>query len=223
MLTWQISGGLLLYFFFRSNALIGFSLPDNCLPSSKDPQMVSEQLKNLTECTKEEIDTWDRRNVALVLSSAKRLMDLLEKKQRTACNDIIPAQCEVPIPPSAGGLVCVTISNIRYCKPMCNRGYDFDFIRRSRIYEQCGEQTEYKWTTQYIGGQKLAFCSKSSISVAGAPSAYFTENEECQQVLQNQDLQKSIINDFLKELKENGINGNHEMGYDCLICGSFPV
>lgn len=39
------------------------------------------------------------------------------------------------------------------------QGYDFAFLRISRLYEECSVQTQYKWTTQYIGGNKLAVCN----------------------------------------------------------------
>ncbi|KFV62313.1 hypothetical protein N307_00137, partial [Dryobates pubescens] len=30
------------------------------------------------------------------------------------------SQCPLPLVPRNGGLVCVTIDNAQYCKPMCN-------------------------------------------------------------------------------------------------------
>lgn len=40
-----------------------------------------------------------------------------------------------------------------------SQGYDFQFLRKTRVYEECSEQTKYKWGTQYIGGNKLAVCT----------------------------------------------------------------
>lgn len=42
---------------------------------------------------------------------------------------------------------------------LLSQGYDFAFLRRSRIYEECSKETRYKWTTAYVGGNKLAVCS----------------------------------------------------------------
>lgn len=39
------------------------------------------------------------------------------------------------------------------------QGYDFNFMRRSRLFEECSAATQHKWTTQYIGGNRLAICS----------------------------------------------------------------
>lgn len=40
-----------------------------------------------------------------------------------------------------------------------SQGYDFAFLRRSRIFDECSSQTGYKWNTQYVGGNKLAVCN----------------------------------------------------------------
>lgn len=40
------------------------------------------------------------------------------------------------------------------------KGYDFSFLRRSRLYETCGSTTEFTWTTQLTGGQTLAVCER---------------------------------------------------------------
>lgn len=39
------------------------------------------------------------------------------------------------------------------------QGYDFGFLRISRLYEECSDATSYTWTTQYVGGNKLAICN----------------------------------------------------------------
>lgn len=39
------------------------------------------------------------------------------------------------------------------------QGFDFAFIRKSRLYDECSEQTKYKWDSQYIGGRTLAVCN----------------------------------------------------------------
>lgn len=40
----------------------------------------------------------------------------------------------------------------------CKQGYDFSFLRRSRLFEECSAATQHKWTTQFIGGNRLAIC-----------------------------------------------------------------
>ncbi|KFP28273.1 hypothetical protein N325_04782, partial [Colius striatus] len=35
------------------------------------------------------------------------------------CRQLPP--CPLPLAPRNGGLVCVTIDNAQYCKPMCNK------------------------------------------------------------------------------------------------------
>lgn len=47
------------------------------------------------------------------------------------------------------------------------QGFDFAFMRRSRLYDECTKQTNYKWDTQYVGGKTLAVCNgKASSSAA---------------------------------------------------------
>lgn len=46
------------------------------------------------------------------------------------------------------------------------QGFDFAFIRRSRLYDVCSEQTKYKWDSQYIGGRTLAVCNRKASSFA---------------------------------------------------------
>lgn len=42
---------------------------------------------------------------------------------------------------------------------LLSQGYDFGFLRHSRLYEECSQRTGYAWTTQYVGGKKLAVCN----------------------------------------------------------------
>ncbi len=42
------------------------------------------------------------------------------------------------------------------------QGYDFTFLRRSRLFEECSSATQDKWTTQFIGGNRLAICESKS-------------------------------------------------------------
>ncbi|XP_064419141.1 uncharacterized protein SI:CH1073-126C3.2 [Latimeria chalumnae] len=142
---------------------------------------------------------------------------MLAACQKT-CEKFLPVECPIPLAPNNGGLVCVTIDSKRYCKPMCNQGYDFTFLRKSQPYEQCGADTKKFWTTQYIGGNMLAVCAESSIAVSGISSAYFPK--DCQTALFNYTMQEEQVGVFLQELNDEKIIGNHMGEYDCLLCGS---
>ncbi|KAK6328623.1 hypothetical protein J4Q44_G00006010 [Coregonus suidteri] len=100
---------------------------------------------------------------------------------------------------------------------MCNEGYDFAFLRTSRLYENCGADTKFNWTTQYIGGNRLAVCNKSSRPIAGAKTAYFLKDQDCLTTKSYDDQVFKIIQQFINELKSKGIEG--ETKYTCLVCG----
>lgn len=40
-----------------------------------------------------------------------------------------------------------------------SQGFDFAFLRRSRLYDECSERTKFKWDSQYVGGNTLAVCN----------------------------------------------------------------
>lgn len=46
------------------------------------------------------------------------------------------------------------------------QGFDFAFLRLSRVYDECSERTKYKWDSQYIGGNTLAVCNGETASAA---------------------------------------------------------
>ncbi|KAG7512426.1 hypothetical protein JOB18_029084 [Solea senegalensis] len=144
---------------------------------------------------------------AALLQSMRTVTDLLYKEQLKEC-----PEAEVP---DNGGLACVTVNNKRYCKPMCNYGYDFMFMRRSRLYEECSKETGYKWNTQYIGGNKLAVCNKEPTQVSGASSAYFPKDRDCL-TTKTQHLD-SFIDSITAEIQSQGILGKPENA--CLLCG----
>lgn len=55
-----------------------------------------------------------------------------------------------------------------FSPPLLPKGYDFPFLRSSRLYEVCGNATGFSWTTQLVGGKALAVCNReysSDISV----------------------------------------------------------
>ncbi|CAL8363452.1 unnamed protein product [Boreogadus saida] len=102
---------------------------------------------------------------------------------------------------SNGGVVCVDIEEKVYCKPMCNHGYDFSFLRRGRPYEVCSAGN---WTTQFIGGNILAVCHLSTTQISAKPSSYF-KGQDC---LKTKDLgQDEVIQEFITELRAQQITG----------------
>uniref|UniRef100_UPI00398F2665 uncharacterized protein n=1 Tax=Pristiophorus japonicus TaxID=55135 RepID=UPI00398F2665 len=134
----------------------------------------------------------------------------------TVCKNVNPKNCSFPEIPANGGLICLTMEKTRYCKPMCNKGYDFDFLRKSRLYEKCGDSTNYSWTTQYIGGNKLASCSASSSTVSGGPTVYFPKR--CSDVSYNHNQEKLMISTFQTELSAD-VSGKLNTKTMCLLCG----
>ncbi|XP_030059124.1 uncharacterized protein LOC115470252 [Microcaecilia unicolor] len=167
----------------------------------------------------EPVASLERSQVNFLVWKYQQILDTFKKAQEKAWNDFTPKNCPTPLAPSNGGLVCVTIANVRYCKPMCNQDYDFAFLRRSRLYEECGQHTGYSWTTQLVGGSRLADCIASSVAVSGQKSAYFHPNMNCQQTMANATAEKEHIRIFLQELAKKDIAEQHEANYDYIICG----
>ncbi|XP_078284456.1 uncharacterized protein LOC144609925 [Rhinoraja longicauda] len=148
--------------------------------------------------------------------------DSLRSLRVKACQHVNPKNCSFPIIPENGGLICLTQNKTRYCKPMCNKGYDFQFLRRSRPYERCGETTGYKWTTQYFGRNRLAHCEESAAAVSAEPSHYFPKR--CQDVVYDHSEETLLISAFQKEVKRD-LHGKVNNRTMCLLCGdaSFPI
>ncbi|GAA6088231.1 uncharacterized protein si:ch1073-126c3.2 [Tachysurus ichikawai] len=177
----------------------------------------SEKLKISDECIEALAAQWTENQTADAISNLNRLVDVLKKTQKAVCKDATPKECPTPAFHSKGGLVCVSAGEIRFCKPMCNEGYDFGFLRISRLFETCGNATGYKWTTQYVGGNKLAVCNKSGVRVAGASSTYFPANQDCYTTKSNSALEQQIVNAFEIELSTKNVNGPYT--HRCLKCG----
>ncbi|MCJ8730946.1 hypothetical protein PDJAM_G00190920 [Pangasius djambal] len=177
----------------------------------------TEKLKISDECMEVLAGQWTESQNSAILKNLNRLVDIFKKNRNAGCKDATPKECPAPAVQSKGGLVCVSAKGKRICKPMCNKGYDFGFLRISRLYEECSNATSYKWTTQYVGGNKLAICNKSNIQIAGASSAYFPVNRDCLTTKSNSTLEEEIINTFEDELKAKNIQGPYTQR--CLMCG----
>ncbi|XP_026165633.1 uncharacterized protein LOC113132044 [Mastacembelus armatus] len=193
------------------------TVAQNCSSQTTPLERLPEDLKVATECAEALLPAQTAQQTAALLLSTRNLEDALNRHQLKECQGAEPTKCPEAEVPDNGGLACVTVDNKRYCKPFCNHGYDFGFIRRSRLYDECSEQTGYKWDTQYTGGNKLADCNEASIQVSGAKSAYFPKDQDCLTTKSSSQLQNSIIEDFTAELKNQGIEAQSQ--FVCLVCG----
>ncbi|XP_059332701.1 uncharacterized protein LOC132075944 [Ammospiza nelsoni] len=175
-------------------------------------------LKKFSKCMPEIIAKGEKASVNFLAWTLQGTLDLLRPVQEQFCKQLPP--CPRPVAPKNGGLVCVTIDNTQYCKPMCNQGYDFQFLRSSRLYEECGNATGFSWTTQLVGEKVLAVCSPSEVAIGGAKSAYFPSNSTCVHTAAFPEAQAEQLNSFLQELAERGIDGSsRDLGADCVTCG----
>ncbi|XP_073337693.1 uncharacterized protein [Pagrus major] len=188
------------------------TMHQNCSSQAGD---LSAALEEAIECG--ENLPWSTQQTAALLLLMRNLTDGLHKHQLRECQDAEPKDCPQAEVPENGGLVCVTVANKRYCKPLCNDGYDFGFLRRSRLYDACSEQRGYRWDTQYVGGNKLAVCNEAPFQVSGAKTAYFPKDQDCLTTKSSSQLQDGIIQGFAAELKNEGVQGAAQ--YACLVCG----
>ncbi|KAK1791213.1 hypothetical protein P4O66_013233 [Electrophorus voltai] len=104
-----------------------------------------------------------------------------------------------------------------HCSGLEAQGYDFAFLRRSRLFEECSPATKHKWTTQYVGGNRLAVCNKSNMQISGVTSAYFLKDQDCLSTKSDSALEERVINTFVQELQDSHIKGNYT--HACLLCG----
>ncbi|KAM4702872.1 uncharacterized protein WCC33_011408 [Rhinophrynus dorsalis] len=203
-------------------AIICTPAPKNTGYEDEGPDNITEYLnmkiKSITDY-QDKIATLDRTQLNLLVWSTQEVLDMLKGFQAESYRKILSQnKCPMPLIPSNGGLVCAYLHDIYYCKPMCAQGYDFSLLRLSRFYEECGSHTGFSWTTQYIGGNRLAECIESSIIVSGISTAYFTA-EKCQQAITNTTSEQQYINTFLEELKQKDIKKEHKKQFDIVLCG----
>ncbi|XP_072881296.1 uncharacterized protein [Hemitrygon akajei] len=180
-------------------------------------QSFVNSLQEYSNCMEQVINKLNATEHSELYRLLQTAADNVRSIHRKDCQTVIPKNCSLPIVPVNGGLLCLTMNKTRYCKPMCNKGFDFKFLRKSRLYERCGEATKYKWTTQYIGGSRLADCSESSRAVSAYPSQYFPTS--CRDVLYNHSLETDLISTFRKEVKQN-VDGKVNSKTMCLLCGN---
>ncbi|XP_027505420.1 uncharacterized protein LOC113950171 [Corapipo altera] len=208
-----LSSALLLADFTEIRA---FASPSECKSATIDD--VNESLEKYSKCLPEMIAKGEKVSINSLVWTLQETLDLLRPVQEKFCKQL--PSCPLPLAPRNGGLVCVTIDSTQYCKPMCNKGYDFQFLRSSRLYEVCSNATGFSWTTQLVGGKELAVCNPSEMAIGGAKSAYFPSNSTCLHTLAFPEAQREQLNIFLKELAEQGIDGSkRDEEADCIICG----
>ncbi|KAF4105695.1 uncharacterized protein si:ch1073-126c3.2 [Onychostoma macrolepis] len=200
--------------------LLTTSYGDNnssCSSSDFSYEQIDKQLQDLKNCFETVSITWTTYQIANIFNQLQTLTDIIRKQQNEEFRKLLPANCTAPAVPEDGGLLCESGKNKAYCKPMCNAGYDFSFIRRSRLFEECSSATQDKWTTQFIGGNRLAICKKSRIAVSGASFAYFPEGQDCQKTKSDEQLMGNITKIFQSELVMAGIT--QSLASSSLLCG----
>ncbi|XP_060942663.1 uncharacterized protein si:ch1073-126c3.2 [Limanda limanda] len=212
------STGTLIWIFSLAAVCVTASSNDtvkNCTSQTPLFERLSADVKEAAESGENLPPGWSSQQSAALMGSMRHLTDILHKHQLKDCQLAEPKLCPEAQVPENGGLVCVTVDNKRYCKPLCNYGYDFGFLRRSRLFDVCGNQTRYKWDTQYVGGNTLAVCNAATIQISGAQSAYFPKDRDC--LTTKSQLQDSFFNSAVAELRSKGIEGDtHD---SCLVCG----
>lgn len=178
---------------------------------------LQKKLKHLIDLDKDLTNLTLSQMNSLIWWMQQALISLKGYQSKVYHKTIMTTNCTMPLVPTNGGLVCAYFDSVYYCKPMCEQGYDFSFLRRSRLYEMCGYQTGFSWTSQYLGGNKLADCTASDIAISGHSSAYF-KNKKCQEVL-SMGTEDTYIDEFIKELGKNGITNNQKKDLNILLCG----
>ncbi|TRY65479.1 hypothetical protein DNTS_017939, partial [Danionella cerebrum] len=188
---------------------------NNCFSEEFSFEQLDKQLGDIKNCLETSSDKWTSHQMANIFNQLQTLAAIIQKKDNKALQNLLAKNCSAPTVPENGGLLCASVKNRTFCKPMCNEGYDFNFIRRSRLFEECSASTKHKWTTQFIGGNKLAICIKSHLSVSGAPTAYF-DGLDCHKTKSDVQLVENITSVFQSELAMVGITEIESLR---LFCG----
>lgn len=91
------------------------------------------------------------------------------------------------------------------------QGYDFAFMRRSHVYDECKNQTRHKWNTQYVGGNKLAVCNGKDLHNS---ATCFCAVFSCDTELCPFSIPRSVFSDFRHQYSvfssRPGLLDNHE-------------
>ncbi|XP_067828482.1 uncharacterized protein si:ch1073-126c3.2 isoform X2 [Heptranchias perlo] len=81
----------------------------------------SKKLKILNNCTDNNMKSLDVEKRGELLGLLQNAADKLKSIHVKACQNVSPKNCSFPQIPANGGLICLTLERIRYCKPMCNK------------------------------------------------------------------------------------------------------
>ncbi|XP_078055838.1 uncharacterized protein LOC144480340 [Mustelus asterias] len=191
--------------------------PETCqdLFNADNYQSITSQLKVLANCSEDDVRSLEAEKQSEILGMLNAAAGRLRSIHLKGCQNIQPRNCSFPMIPKNGGLICVTHEKTRYCKPMCDQGYDFVFLRLSRLFESCGEGSGYKWSSQYLGGKRLAVCSESTTKISGQNSTYFPQT--CLDAMYNHTQERALISIFKDELKKIGVD---KIKSKCLLCGN---
>ncbi|XP_026080361.1 uncharacterized protein LOC113057291 [Carassius auratus] len=207
----------MLYLLFAFLLTTAHGNNSSCSSSKFTYEQIDQQLQDLKNCLEMLSITWTTYQNANIFNQLQTLSEIIQRQQNEELRRLLPANCSSPAVPEDGGLLCISVKHKAYCKPMCNAGYDFTFLRRSRLFEECSSATKDKWTTQFIGGNRLAICDKSHTAVSGAPSAYFPVGQDCQKLKSDEQLTRNITDIFTSELVKAGITLSTESSG--LLCG----
>ncbi|XP_053731177.1 uncharacterized protein si:ch1073-126c3.2 [Synchiropus splendidus] len=195
-------------------------------PDESGPQNCSSQLQLFNRmladveladaCFPKPPTVWSSQQLAMMLLHMRNLNEKMHKHHLTECEMAQPKNCTALEVPENGGLACVTIAMRRFCRPLCHHGYDFAFIKGSPTYVECSEQTRFRWSTQYVGGNKVAVCHWSRLPPQTG-NMYFPKSQNCLTTKQSSELTQNILEDLISEVKRQGIDGAAESA--CLLCG----
>ncbi|XP_056291720.1 uncharacterized protein si:ch1073-126c3.2 [Pseudoliparis swirei] len=201
-----------------SLAVLSQGETSSCTSETELLVRLSADLEVAAECGDYLQSAWKKQERAALLLAMRNVTDTLHTHMLRECHGARPEKCPEAEVPLNGGLACVTVADKRYCKPLCNHGYDFAFLRRSRPYAECSERTRFHWETQYVGGNKLAVCHESPIQVSGAKTAYFPEHQDCLTTKTRDPLQSSVRSDLIADLTAAGVQVEESQAV-CLVCG----
>ncbi|KAM9727508.1 uncharacterized protein ACNS7B_018027 [Menidia menidia] len=196
--------------FSCSGAFIPF--PESCNSQTQLFQRLSADMKEAAECGEVPQSGWSAQQTAALLIYARNLTDALHRHQQRECPVSGPGGCPAPEVPANGGLVCMTVEDRSFCKPLCNPGYDFAFLRRSRLVDECSRETGYRWNSQYVGGNRLAECREAAVQVSGSSSAYFPKDQDCLTTKSSRQLTAVALKTLATEIRAEGVQGGGQGG-----------
>jgi len=124
-------------------------------------------------------------------------------------------------PPANGAMLCISaadrgqVTRTKYCKPLCERGYDFQSKpRRYRAYETCGRLNSHRWSVGYVDDHLLiAKCLPSNKRVR-----YYSHylQTTCENLTEAQ--KDAVKNPFMQILTSRGLC-KYGCRFESFTCG----